>query len=151
MTKALCFCSVCFVLFTALAVNTAVPAPAINEFMPGPGSDWDGDFDSDSRDDEWVEITNTGAAALDLEGYYLLSGADRDPVFGFTGSLAPGGFACVYGSDALLWQSENDAGSIGLSLNNSGDMLWLVSAVPGDTTVIDSIEYTSSQVGAASP
>ena len=83
MTKALCFCSVCFVLFTALAVNTAVSAPAINEFMPGPGSDWDGDFDSDSRDDEWVEITNTGAAALDLEGYYLLSGADRDPVFGF--------------------------------------------------------------------
>lgn len=148
MTKALCFCSTCLVLLTALAVNPAVSAPAINEFMPGPGSDWDGDFDSDSRDDEWVEITNTGAVTLDLAGYYLLSGAGRDPVYGFTGSMAPGEFACVYGSDALFWQSENGAGSIGLSLNNSGDMLWLVSASPGDTAVIDSVEYTSSQVGA---
>ncbi len=148
MMKALHLCSICLVLITALAVNTSVADPVLNEFMPGPASDWDGDCDSDARDDEWVEITNPGSEPIELEGYYLLSGADRDPVYGFTGTLAPGGFACIYGSDALIWEGENGAGAIGLSLNNSGDMLWLVSAGPGDTTVVDSIEYLSSQVGA---
>jgi hypothetical protein len=147
MMKALRYCSFCLALITALAVSQALSAPAINEFMPGPGSDWDGDYDSNSRDDEWVEVVNAGPVALELDGYYLLSGAGRTPVYGFAGNLAPGGFACVYGSDALIWERDNGESSIGLSLNNSGDMLWLVSVSLGDTTVIDSIEYGSSEVG----
>jgi hypothetical protein len=146
MMKALCL--FCLALITALAVSPAFPAPAVNELMPGPGSDWDGDFDADSRGDEWVEITNTGPETLGLEGYYLLSGAGRAPVYCFAGTIAPGEFACVYGSDALTWESENGASSIGLSLNNTGDILWLVTVSGGDTVVVDSIEYTSSQVGA---
>lgn len=148
MMKALQSCFICIVLFTALAANPAVSAPALNELMPAPGSDWDGDYDFDSRDDEWVEIGNFGTEAIDLDGYYLLSGPDRDPVYGFTGVLAPGGFACVHGSEALIWEGENGAGSIGLSLNNSGDQLRLARVDSGDTTVVDSIVYTSSDVGA---
>jgi hypothetical protein len=148
MCKALRFGLVCLVSITALEVTQVFSSPVLNEFMAAPGSDWDGDFDSDSRDDEWVEIANPGPAALELSGCYLLSGPTRTPVYGFTGSIGPGEFACVYGSDALIWESENGASSVGLSLNNSGDVLWLVNVSGGDTVVVDSIEYTSSQVGA---
>ncbi len=147
MWKALGFFLVYLALTTALSVGPVLSGPVINEFMPGPGSDWDGDFDFDSRDDEWVEIANTGSTTIDLDMCRLLNGAARRPVYGFAGALEPGGFRCVYGSDALLWQSENGAGSVGLSLNNSGDILWLVTVDAGDTTVIDSIEYTSAGVG----
>ena len=147
MKKLLHFCSVCLVLVTALSTGTALSAPAINELMPAPGSDWDGDFEADSRDDEWVEIANTGTESVGLDGYYLLSGPDRDPVYGFAGALGPGGFARVYGSDALAWESENGAGSIGLSLNNTGDVLYLATVAGTDTTVVDSIAYSSSEVG----
>jgi hypothetical protein len=125
-----------------------MPGPVINEFMPGPGSDWDGDFEPDSRDDEWVEIANAGSTSIDLAGFYLLSGPARTPVFGFTGALGADDFICVYGSDALIWESDNGASSIGLSLNNTGDMLWLVSVSAGDTTVVDSVEYVGADVGA---
>lgn len=147
MKKALHFFLVWLAIVTALAVTPTLSAPALNEFMPGPGSDWDGDFDPDSKGDEWVEIVNAGPAVLDLDGYHILTGAVRAPVYGFTGTLGPGEFACVYGSDALVWESENGANSIGLSLNNTGDALWLVNVSGGDTVVVDSIEYTSSQVG----
>ncbi|MGD9402733.1 MAG: lamin tail domain-containing protein [bacterium] len=147
MWRALWIFSVCLVSIAALHAGPVLSGPVINEFMPGPGSDWDGDFEPDSRDDEWVEIMNAGAAPIQLDGLYLLNGEARVPVFGFAGELGPGGFTCVYGSSALAWQSGNDAASIGLSLNNAGDMLWLVSVGAGDTVVIDSVEYTSSEVG----
>lgn len=148
MCKALRSSLFCLVLIAALEVSHVLSAPVLNEFMAGPASDWDGDFEFDSRDDEWVEITNPGPAVLDLDGYLLLSGPGRTPVYGFTGTMAPGGFEVVHGSDALTWESENEASSIGLSLNNSGDMLWLADVSGGDTTVVDSIEYTSTEVGA---
>lgn len=148
MCKALRLGLVCLVSITALGVNPTFSSPLLNEFMPAPGSDWDGDFDYDSRGDEWAEVANPGPAAIDLSTYCLLSGPARTPVYGFTATLGPGEFACVYGSDALIWENENGASSIGLSLNNSGDVLWLVNVTAGDTVVVDSIEYTSSQVGA---
>jgi hypothetical protein len=148
MCKALRFFLVCLVSITALEVTQVCSSPVLNEFMAAPGSDWDGDFVYDSRDDEWVEIANPGSVALELSTYCLLSGPNRTPVYGFTGTLGPGEFACIYGSDALIWEGENGASSIGLSLNNGGDVLWLVNVTAGDTVVVDSMEYTSSQVEA---
>jgi hypothetical protein len=147
MRRALCYIVICFVSIGAQAPARVYSGPCINEFMPGPGSDWDGDGFSDSRDDEWVEIVNPGPETVTLDGYYLLNGAARVPVYGFNGSMAPGEFACIYGSDALAWQAESGASSIGLSLNNSGDMILLVRVDAGDTVAVDSTEYAASDVG----
>jgi hypothetical protein len=147
MWKALRVFLVFLASITALSAAPVSSEPAINEFMAGPGSDWDGDFESDSRDDEWVEIVNPDSTSVNLVGYYLLSGPTRAPAYGFSGTLDPGEFLCVYGSGALEWQGENGAGSIGLSLNNSGDVLWLARVSAGDTVVVDSVEYVSGDVG----
>jgi hypothetical protein len=147
MWRALHLYFLCLVLVTAFLVPDTFSHPSLNEIMPGPGSDWDGDYEADSKDDEWVEVVNTGSTPCDLGGYHLLNGPARAPVYGFSGTLGPAGFRCVYGSDAVEWESGNDQSSIGLSLNNSGDIVWLVHVTAGDTVVVDSIEYVSSQVG----
>jgi hypothetical protein len=130
-----------------LLPQASVAGLAINEFLPAPGSDWDGDADADSKKDEWAEVVNTGSSSLDLGGYLLLNGTDRRPVYGFSGNLGPGECLIVYGSEATAWESGNGHSSIGLSLNNSGDMIWLVSVSTGDTVVVDSVSYESASVG----
>ena len=145
-------CALYFCLLALLVASTVLPQVsdaglAINEFLPAPGSDWDGDADADSKKDEWAEVVNSGSSPLDLSGYLLLNSTDRRPVYGFSGSLGPGEFVTVYGSEASTWESENGHSSIGLSLNNTGDMLWLVSVSTGDTVVVDSVSYLSGSVG----
>jgi hypothetical protein len=119
----------------------------LNEVLPGPGSDWNGDLDADSKRDEWVEIVNGGGTAYDLTDCLLLNGDGKAVVFGFSGSLAPGDFTVVYGSDAVAWESANGHSAIGLSLNNSGDIVRLAEVSAGDTVIVDSLEYSSSDVG----
>lgn len=145
-------CALYFCLLALLVASTVLPQVsdaglAINEFLPAPGSDWDGDADADSKKDEWAEVVNSGSSPLDLSGYLLLNSTDRRPVYGFSGSLGPGEFVTIYGSEASTWESENGHSSIGLSLNNTGDMLWLVSVSTGDTVVVDSVSYLSGSVG----
>jgi hypothetical protein len=145
-------CALHFCLLALLVASVVVPQVsdaglAINEFLPAPGSDWDGDADADSKKDEWAEVVNSGPSPVDLGGYLLLNSTDRRPVYGFTGSLGPGEFVTVYGSEAVAWESANGHSSIGLSLNNTGDMLWLVSVSTGDTVVVDSVSYASGSVG----
>ncbi|MCB9133059.1 MAG: lamin tail domain-containing protein [Anaerolineales bacterium] len=43
---------------------------SLNEFMPQPASDWNGDGASDS-DDEYIELYNAAAVPVDLSGWYL--------------------------------------------------------------------------------
>jgi hypothetical protein len=119
----------------------------LNEALPGPGSDWNGDLDSDSRSDEWAEITNQGSSPVDLTDYLLLSGDRRSPVYGFSGQIEPGDFLMISGSDALDWESENGHSSIGLSLNNGGDVVYLATVSGSDTLVVDSLRYESAEVG----
>ena len=51
----------------------------INEIMADPASDWDGDGAYQYRDDEWVEIINTGPEAVDLAGHGLRDAASTTP------------------------------------------------------------------------
>jgi hypothetical protein len=147
MRNALHFCMVALLIASVVSPRVSVAGLAINELLPGPGSDWDGDGQADSKRDEWAEIINRDPSTVDLAGYMLLNGTDRRPVYGFSGSLAPGATVTVYGSEAVTWESDNGQASIGLSLNNSGDMLWLVNASSGDTVVVDSVSYGSADVG----
>lgn len=146
-------CALHFCMLALLMASTLVPRVThaclmkLNEVMPAPGSDWDGDLESSSKLDEWIEVANGGASICDLSGLLVANGDTRQPVYGFSGSLEPGGFIAVYGSEAVAWESDNGFSSVGLSLNNSGDIVLLLDTSSGDTVVVDSLRYSSSEVG----
>ena len=67
---------------TATATPTLTPTPrplsnavVLNEVMIHPGSDWNGDGVA-SADDEYIEVFNTGAEAVDLTGWKLDDGRE---------------------------------------------------------------------------
>jgi hypothetical protein len=135
-------------LLAALIFTVSLSAQAeilLNEILSAPGSDWDGDGLLSSRDDEWVEIINTGPDAVLLDGLYLRDGTGSAYHYGFSGSLDPGAVSIVYGSTAYAWQQANAAGSSGLSLNNSGDLVELLrdSGVPDMPDILDSVQLPS--------
>jgi hypothetical protein len=141
------FCLVGLALVGLVLPRFAFAALRLNEILPAPASDWDGDQQTDSKKDEWVEIVNTGAEGAGLEGILLLSGESRVPVYGFSGTLPAGACLAVRGSEAVAWESGHGQSAIGLSLNNSGDMVWLVRISGADTVLVDSLSFSSSEVG----
>jgi hypothetical protein len=131
----------------AFATPACAQGLQINEILAGPARDWDGSATVSSRDDEWVEVRNAGAAPLDLAGFFLTDG-DSIPRFAFTGVLDPGERRVVFGGDAVVWERDNGYPVFGLSLGNTGDavLLWHVSGP--DTTLIDSYAYRSHEAAA---
>ena len=132
----------------ALAVQ-ASGAVVINEFMADPASDWsptDGNEEYHSLEDEWVEIFNTGPGAVDITGWRLRDAvSDSSWRFGFQGVIAPGGFIVVYGNESYEWEELNGYSKNGLSLNNTGDTVTLVSS--DLTTIMDQITYEGADTG----
>jgi hypothetical protein len=125
-----------------------VPDPLrINEILPAPARDWDGSGTFSSRDDEWVELVNSGPAALDLAGYFVTD-ADTLPRYALSGSLAAGGHLMVFGLQSFNWEKANGYPSFGLSLGNSGDAVMLWKVTGGDTTLVDQYTYGSHEAGA---
>ncbi len=59
--------------------------------------------------------------------------------------LGPGEFFVVYGNEAYQWEEVNGYAKNGLSLNNAGDTITLVSA--DLVTVVDLVVYESQDVG----
>jgi len=136
----------CFIFFVCLAF-LAPPSGAqvqLNEILADPASDWDSDGTISSKSDEWVEIINRSSLAVDLSCYRLadLSGGTTWR-FGFSGTLEAGGVLAVYGSDAVAWQAANGFPSLGLSLNNGGDTVYLYDVSEADTVVVDEYTYQS--------
>ncbi len=133
----------------ALAVLGPVAAGGavvLNELVADPASDWsptDGNSTYDSLDDEWVEVLNTGPAAVDLTGWRLTD-ATGDWRYQFQGVLAAGSRRVVYGNESYDWEEANGFPKSGLSLNNSGDTVTLTAA--DLVTVIDQVTYGSSHV-----
>ncbi len=121
----------------------------LNELMPDPASDWsptDGNEEYDSLEDEWVEIFNAGSEAIDITGWRLRDAvSDSSWRFGFEGVLEPCEFFVVYGNEAYQWEDENGYAKNGLSMNNAGDTITLVSA--DLATVVDLVTYTSQNIG----
>lgn len=121
----------------------------LNELMPDPASDWsptDGNDEYGSLEDEWVEIFNAGSEAIDITGWRLRDAvSDSSWRFGFDGVLEPCEFFVVYGNEAYQWEDENGYPKYGLSMNNAGDTITLVSA--DLATVVDLVTYTSQDVG----
>ena len=138
-----------FCLFL-IAITWAVDCPAqvrLNEILADPATDWNGDGEVDSKTDEWIEIINTGPAAVDLSGYRIgdLSGGTAWR-FAFETSLGAGHIRVVYGSEVVQWQSDHGVSTNGLSLNNSGDTVFLYRITGSDTAVVDDHAYGAHEV-----
>jgi hypothetical protein len=119
----------------------------LNEFMAGPARDWDGSGTFSSRDDEWVEVVNTGGTSLDLGGFYLTDG-DSIPRYAFSGMLDGGGHQVVYGKDSFDWEKATSHPAFGLSLGNSGDAVMLWQIVGAESLLVDSYRFVSHEAAA---
>lgn len=119
----------------------------LNEILADPGIDWDGGGTVGSRDDEWLEVVNTGSTAVDLSCFRLADASGGfDWRFGFAGSLGSGEVRVVYGSEAVAWQRANGFPAFGLSLNNGGDTVFLYDVCGTDTLIADQYTYQGFEV-----
>jgi hypothetical protein len=123
------------VLLLAFTPSTGFCGLCVNEIMGDPASDWDGDGGYNYRDDEWVELYNSGPGHVDL-GEYALSDDGGLWTYGFEDGevLSVGEAVVIYGSQALLWQQGHDQPSYGFSMSNDGDTVILWQVAGGDTT-----------------
>lgn len=116
----------------------------INEVLADPARDWNGDGETDTKLDEWVEVYNPGPEGVFLTQYWLRDGLGDTPHLNMFGWLDVGETAVFYGHHAVAWQQENGAGSSGLSLNNGGDTVLLLRTNdenPDQLDVVDSYTY----------
>jgi len=148
--RTVCLCAVLtLVSSVALAGAPERGTIVLNELMPDPASDWsptDGDEEYHSLQDEWVEVFNAGTEPVDITGWRLRDAvSDSSWRFGFSGVLEPGEFFVVYGNEAYDWEDANGFAKNGLSLNNAGDTVTLVS--DDLTTVVDMVAYDGDDVG----
>jgi hypothetical protein len=142
---------VAFLFVAIFALSSLAPEGAaqirLNEILADPASDWDGDSVTGSKEDEWVEIANTGGSSVDLSAFRLTDlSAGTDFRFALSGTLGPGQVRVIFGSEVVAWQQANGVGAFGLSLNNSGDTVYLYSISGTDTSVVDSYAYATNQV-----
>ena len=128
-------------------VARAGPGLLLNEFVAGPARDWDGSGALSTRDDEWVEVHNSGTETLDLS-FFLVTDADRLPRYAFSGTLGPGQRRLVFGKESYDWEKAHGFPAYGLSLSNTGDtaMLWQVAGA--ETLLVDSYAYQSHEAAA---
>jgi len=117
---------------------------SINEIMADPSVDWDGDGSYNYRNDEWVELYNSGPGHVDLSEYLLSDDAGLW-TYGFDPgvSLSAGEAVVIYGSQSLLWQQANGHSSYGFNMSNDGDVVVLWQIADTDTVLVDTHTYTS--------
>lgn len=135
-------------ILCVMMLASASPAQVhLNEMLADPNSDWNGDGTVDSKLDEWVEIVNVGSAAVDLSKFRI-SDASGGTTFRFalSGSLGPGQVKVYFGSDVVAWQAANGISQQGLSLNNTGDTVFLYEVAAADPDIADSYTYVEKEV-----
>ena len=133
---------------TPTLTPSSTPDPSLidvtlNEFMPDPASDWNGDGTA-TQDDEYIELFNAGPAPVDLGGWMLDDVDDSQnrvrSFFAPDGSrpfVIPAGTVVDPGGFVLFFRSETD-----VTLNNDGDWVRLLRP---DAVVAETFEYTSSR------
>lgn len=129
----------------------ALPACAstirINEILAGPARDWDGSGAFSSRDDEWVELLNTGTLPVDLAGHLLTDG-DSIPRMALSGVLGPGERVVITGKQSYDWERAAGYPAFGLSLGNTGDSVVLWEIAGAETLVVDAYAYRAHEAAA---
>lgn len=124
--------------------GTAGAGLCINEIMADPASDWDGSGTYSYRDDEWIEIYNSGPGHIELHEY-LLADDSGLLTFGFEEGevLAVGEARVIYGSQSVAWQQAHGQSQYGFKLGNDGDTPILWQLAGGDTLLVDSHTYNT--------
>ena len=84
---------------------------------------------------------------MDLSSF-LLTDSDRLPRYAFGGTLEPGGWRIVFGSDSYAWEKAQGYPAYGLSLGNSGDTVMLWQVAGAETLLVDSYVYKSHEAAA---
>ena len=121
---------------TATAGVTATPFSTgitLNEFMPDPVTDWNGNGVTGDADDEYIELYNENNVAVDLGGWVLddITGAGSTPFVLPQGSIIPANsFLIVFSNQTHI------------ALNNSGGDS--VNLLRPDNSVADSTSYTAT-------
>lgn len=125
----------CF-LFLILLANAANSQVIINEYSC---SNISGPTDAFGEYEDWVELYNSGAAAVDLTGYYL-SDDDGNPQKWQipSGSIAAGGYKMVFCSGRNLVSGTQYHPSFNLAQTKNE---WFILTSPTNVTV-DFIEIT---------
>lgn len=141
---------VTWALALVLTVSLAAAAQAdviINEILYDPAAglagDANGDGTRDAAEDEFVEIFNNGASAVDISGWTLSDDDGDDFVFGAGTSIAAGEYIVLFGGGTptgIPGQVFTDNGSIGTGLANGGDLVRLIDNL---ANVIDSVDYST--------
>ncbi len=122
---------------TATATSTPSVTPfapdiRINEFLPKPALDWNGD-NAVNTQDEWIELYNPNPFAVDLGGWSLddiESGGAAPYSLPDTARIPANGFLIIYGSAS------------GVTLNDNGDQT--VRLLFPDNTLADTTSYNGS-------
>jgi lamin tail-like protein len=129
----------------------------INEYLadPPPGAlgDANGDGIRDATQDEFVELVNTGAVALNIGGFTISDATTVRFTVPAGRSIPPGEAAVVFGGGNPTGPFGNAganglvfvAGASGLSLNNGGDTITVKDALGA---VVASVGYGSTEGGA---
>ncbi len=130
---------------SAVKVNTppAEPQPfavvGFVEAVPKPDQDHNADGETNSRQDEYVVIANTGTAAADLSGWRLNDNVAVRFDFPDGHVLQPGATITIYGGGGAEF-----TGFGGLGLNDNGDTLTLRDA---DGGTVDTLGWARVQGG----
>ena len=106
-----------YLISMLLAINLAGANVLINEMLPNPATDWNGNGEVSGMDDEFIELYNSGNDSLDVSGYVL-----KDTVFRSTPGeytipngtvIAPGEFLVIFVTQSGVFQG-NDGDAIKL-------------------------------------
>lgn len=149
--RSLRFVPLLLLAFAVVAPRTVVAQGGsplrLNEILAAPARDWDGSGTFSSRDDEWIELVNTGSVPLDLAPWFVTDG-DSVPRMGFSGTLAPGAVLLVTGGASVAWERANGHPVFGLSLGNTGDRVLLWRVTGPDTVLVDEYAYRTHECAA---
>jgi hypothetical protein len=123
------------------------PSVIINEVLADPPMDLAGDANGDGvrdfTDDEFVELVNVSAEAVDLTGFTISDGVRVRFTFPAGSSLAPGAVAVIFGGGDVGSFTVSTTGQLfacdaGLGLTNTGDSVILADA---NGNVVDQMTY----------
>ncbi len=129
-------------------VLSSAPQVVINEIHADPAAGLAGDANGDgmrhSTQDEFIELVNSGGAALDLSGWTLSDAGNTRHTFPAATNLAAGQSMVVFGggtpTGGFAGAIVQTASSGLLSLNNSGDTVTLKD---GSSNVVAEYTYGS--------
>ena len=119
------FFILCFVILFVI-ILPLISAVVINEILPNPRSDWNGNGQNETYADEWIELFNDGETK-NLSGWKI---GDKVNNYTLDHIICSGCFLVLFGSETSL------------QLNNNDETLYLYN----NNTLIDSYSYSSSSI-----